>query len=418
MEIADRVCPIAVLPLALASLRHVRSLLLDFGNRRTLQGIAEGLKVLPRYTRLTALDLQLMGAFSREATQVQHRAQAALDAALNAVASRSTPLTSLVLHCCSSPYWSSSGVVRPTPNVLRRLCSTVQQLSLMAHELTLMAWDTDSPTVSSSDSVRQTQSVRSLVLPYGSSWSHLNNDQAVATVVSALPSLTHLHAEYERKVDIVGGLLQRVCNRLVFLSCTTAQLPRFPSVAATCTSLTSLCVVDTVDRRYNRMTDGQLSDVFASLSNCTALRELTVITHTHTAFPIHTLFVAALPELTYLQVRTDDHLTHNDLQQLCNTLLTPNLTHLALAVHESYVLNTLRAMTAHPQLPQLTRCFVDSIRTIEQPNEVWLEAATSLRGELQLGAAWCEKEDDVVRWRADRVWKRSAGLPDEAEMYA
>ena len=43
----------------------------------------------------------------------------------------------------------------------------------------------------------------------------------------------------------------------------------------------------------------------------------------------------------------------------------------------------------------------------------WSEAVDKLRE--QLGGVWCDRWDDVVRWRADRVWRRSAGLPDPPE---
>ena len=298
VSVADKAFPVAVLPHALASLRAVRSLTLDFGQRRTLQGIAEGLNELQLYTRLTCLQIDLSGAYNGQSINVVGKVQTALDAALDFLASRSTPLTSLALHCCN---WRTdpANVVRPTTAVLQRLCPSVQHLSLTALELLLMAWGTYSPADLSSGSVWMAHSVQSLVFPPLSYFGYLDNQQAVATVAAALPSATHLHIDGEQQVAHVDVLLRRVCNRLAFLRCNTIQLLQLPSVAASMTALKSLCIIDFSHRRYHEMTDQQVRGAFASLTSCTALRELTFIAAKRLPFPINAMFVTALPQLTY-----------------------------------------------------------------------------------------------------------------------
>ena len=418
VSVAGRSFRVAVLPHALASLRHVRSLLLDFGGRRTLQGMAEGLDELQLYTRLVSLDLDLTSAYGNQPTKAHGRAQEALNAALDAVTRHPTPIFSLAVRClCGTP---DPDAVRPTAGALRRLFSSVQQLSLTASELMLMTRGTDSPGgSSSSDDAWIAQSVRSLVLPSRSYW-HLSTDRAVETLTAALPSVVMVNVQSERDVAIVSALLRRVCNRLTFLRATTDQLLRFPSEAPSYSSLTSLFLVDIVYWQSSRLSDDQICGIFASLTDCTVLRELTVITTVitcaRTPFPVRALFLAALPLLTYLHLRIDQPLTGNDVQQLCSTLLTPNLAHLALALHESQSVDTLQAIDAQlHQLPHLAHFFIGRIHSPTRLSGEWREERRRLSE--RLGDVWCEKEDDVLCWRADRLWRRSVGLSDEADKY-
>ena len=163
--VAGRSLPASILRSAMSSLRPLRSLLLDFGYRRTLHGVVEGLDGLRLYTRLTSLHMILSGVYSEQTTNsVRGQVQAALDAALNTIASRPTPLASLTLHCCT---WrpDCADAVRPTADVLRRLCSSVQHLSLSWNELMRMMWGTDAPADSSLHRAWQAHSIRSLALP-------------------------------------------------------------------------------------------------------------------------------------------------------------------------------------------------------------------------------------------------------------
>ena len=177
-------------------------------------------------------------------------------------------------------------------------------------------------------------------------------------------------------------------------------------------------IIDTIHWQYSRVTNEQLTSAFASLPNCPALRELTVISSKHLARPVRTGILAALPlpQLTYLHLHTDDLLSPDEMQHFCAKLLTPNLTHCVLAVHELQDFTLFPALSSQRFPPQLTHCH---ICPIEAPKiRDWSWAAAMKRFRQRLGAVWCEKKDDVLRWRADRVWKRSVGLPDEAEEYA
>ena len=418
MLVAGRSFPVSALLFAVTSLRPVRALLLDFGYRRTLQGIAAGLEQLHLYTRLTALHLNFAGAYSRTTAKVQTATQAALDSALDAIASRPTSLTSLAIHCFS---WrpDRADIVRPTAAVLRRLCPSVQHLSLNVNELLLMAWGSDAPAVSSSDGVWMAQSVRSLVFPTLDSLSYLQNDRAVATITAALPSVTHLAIQCPRPCANVSALLQPIGSRLVFFSCATTQLLRFAPVGATLTALKSLRVIDSIWRRDDQVTAVQLSEAFTSLINCPALSELTVLATNKLTFPVRALFLAPLQQLTFFHIRTNQLLNDDEMQQLCSTLLssTPNLTHLSLALHESQVVKLLQAIGVQLRLPQLTRCFIGRILTASTQRSSLVYRAERRKLKQQLGSAWCERPVDVMHWRADRVWQRSVGLPYGSELY-
>ena len=409
--VAGRSFPTAVLPSAVTSLRHVRSLLLDFAPRRTLQGIVTGLEPLQHYTRLTALHLDVTGVFCKKnPTRALRKTQKALDTALEAVASRPTPLTSFAVYCYSAPCTSPPKFLRPTADVLRRLCSSVQQLSLTTNELMLMVWGSDQPADSSSEAVWKAQSVRSLVFPIGFRLGYLGSARAMATVAAALPALTHIDMSRERVAVDVSALLQLVCDRLAFLRCSMCQLTGFSSVAAACTALKSLCII--VD---SRLTEDEIGGAFASLNNCSSLQELSVIARRGVLFPFRTLCLASLPQLTYLHLHSDQVLRDDVAQQLCSTLLTPNLRHLALVLAWWQAVSLVHTIDSQ-RLAQLTHVHLICIGPLQlKDSDRWSEGRDALRAKL--GAAWCQKEDDVVRWRADRLWKRSVGLPDEGEEY-
>ena len=77
--------PVHVIPAALASLRHIRTLHLHFSTQRLAHGAAI-LDSLSLYTRLTTLDLNLSAVRFKPGRYVQQEAQDALDAVLAALA--------------------------------------------------------------------------------------------------------------------------------------------------------------------------------------------------------------------------------------------------------------------------------------------------------------------------------------------
>ena len=99
-------------------------------------------------------------------------------------------------------------------------------------------------------------------------------------------------------------------------------------------------------------------------------------------------------------------------------MLTPNLTHVAFVLAKQQALAVSQFITTQYRPPQLSHCDVGllSAEASEVTDNEWLEVRATLTE--RLGSVWCEKEDDVVRWRADRVWRRSVGLLDEAETCA
>ena len=119
--------------------------------------------------------------------------------------------------------------------------------------------------------------------------------------------------------------------------------------------------------------------------------------------------LASLPRLRYLSFRT------NCVLDALYTSLPPTITHLLLEPFHRQAIEMPDKFN-FGLLPHLTHFHV-RCRSPLSVLDISRWALAQARMKLQLGAAWCEKENDVVRWRADRVWQRSVGLPDEAEMY-
>jgi len=92
---------------------------------------------------------------------------------------------------------------------------------------------------------------------------------------------------------------------------------------------------------------------------------------------------------------------------------TPDITHLTLILDRSHA----ESLVQYNQRPAAATPHVLSHRAVyehrEADNSAWSETRDRLKE--QLCAVWCEQEDDVVRWRADLVWRTNVGLPDQAE---
>ena len=223
-------------PAALSSLRNVHSLLLDFGQRRSLHDVPATIESLALFTRLVSVHIDLTAAFSLEAgTAVFRKAQAAVDAALAAIARRSNQLISLALHCyCGTKYGEPSDNVRPTFDVLRRLCSSsVQQLSLSAGDLTMLAWGDDP----SHTGGWKAHNVRSFVVTPRISYIYFDEPCVVLALTVCFPSLTHLHVKDNRGAEGMDSLLG---SQLTFLRFPSTALYDLLLVAKHCSALVSL----------------------------------------------------------------------------------------------------------------------------------------------------------------------------------
>ena len=293
-----------VIPVVLASLQHVRALHLNFDTPR-LSHVAVILDSLTLYTRLSSLLLNLNSVRFKLGRYVQQEAQDALDAALAALASRCpNHLTSLDIYC--PPH------IRPTSDTsLRRLCSSVLELSLSANEMLLMAWGSN-PLY---DRAWKARSVQSFVLPYLSPPDYLSNDLVVTTLVTTLPSLTHLRLDARQEPKGVLKLLQQVGRRLLFLACPTAVVSQLLSPTVSCSALTSLSFRHDGART---LSEAETTTIFASL---TSLTELTLTDRSWRNRPI---YLAPLPRLTYLHV--DSQCVAVCGGQPLDSILTPNLT--------------------------------------------------------------------------------------------
>ena len=323
--------------------------------------------------------------------------QDALNTALAAIAGNTrSRLKSLALHCPTS--------IQPNVRVLRRLCSSAHQLSLSANELLLMAWGTDALY----SRVWKAHSVESFVLPAPSDY--LINKLIIATLATSLPSCTHLHVDNKQEASSVSTLLLHLGSRLSFLRCDSASLLQLPSAAISCIALVSLCIFD---RHPCESRIQQVTDVFRCLTACASLVELTIIAcGAADVWPEGTAYYTPLPQLRHLHIHNQRGLC-NDQMVPRYANLTPSLIHLALVLIQGQPVSLFDWIDTQ-RLPLLTHLHV-GYTTPSLSNREWAAAVERLK--VRMSAVWCEKEDDVARWRADRVWRRSLGLPDEADSF-
>ena len=398
-SIAGRVHSTRVVPAAVSSLRLVRSLLMRFGRELPLGGVVI-IERLVRYTRLVSLDLDLGQFVLASLGSQQHvDVQKALNAALAHFASGHKQLTALALHCLQH--------IHPAANILRHLCSSVKHLSLSANQLLLMAWAAD-PLFAR---VWKTHSVESYAI---CARDYLSKPLVVTTLATALPSCTHLSFDHGQGASSMNALLWRLGGRLTFLRAPTASLLQLPSVAPILIALTSLSIVDSevcgwsagADQQPLRLPADQLPEPSGIDCHCSQAR---CVARTSLCVPRIPPSAAALAP-TFLP-----HAAQNGTPPWpLYTILTPHITHLALVLGSPQPVSLLQSINFQT-LPHLTHCHVNSIVPSMESNRSWDEARTHLSQEL--GNAWCEREDDVVRWRADRIWKRSVGLPDAEDQY-
>ena len=398
-HIGARGCATSVVPAALFSLRLVRALSLTVSDPPPLCGIAAMVNPLQHYSRLTSLNICLVHVASLEAASpMAAEVQLTLSAALTAFAGGShNRLSSLGLHCPTS--------LLPSIDILRGLCTSVQLLSLSPNALLLMAWDTDTlyQRVWKTHSV-QVFTVRCEVLAY------LDSSLVIATLAASLPSLTSLLIEHDCEASSVNMLLKRLGSRLPFLHACTDSLFKLPAVIAWCTALVSLCIVD---RHACQCNTEKITDMLKCLAQCPTLTELTVIACAQERWPVQPVYFHPIPQLRYLHIHMP-RLLDSTRPELPWPTLTPNITHLALVLHASQVVSLLHSIDSQ-LLPQLTCIHVSCIHPASQSME-WSDARARLRA--RFGPVWCEQEEQVVRWRADRVWKRSNGLFDNADDYS
>ena len=393
-RVASRLCSVPALPDTLSSLRLIRDLSLHFGGGLSCNAAAPILQALQHYSRLTSLDICLASLVSSS------RAVEAVDALTAALAAIGNDghnrLLSLSLHCSYS--------IRPKASALRRLCSTVLHLSLSANALPLMAWGTDRL----GQRVWKTHSVQSFVLPTAN---YLTQELVVAALSAALPSCTHLHIEHREEASTVSELLQRMGSRLAFLRGSTTSLYQLPSAVVACTALVSLYVSD---HEACGLSAEQVGGIFRCLADCPTLTELSVVTRQKDCWPNDKVHFAYMPQLRFLHLRMHHRVLECTQSPQLYPLLFPSIAHLALVLDPQQPVSLVRCIDKQ-RLPQLSHCHLHSIEPASDTAE-GREAREQLRA--RLGAAWCESEDNVVRWRVDRVWRRSVGLSDEAEDYS
>ena len=401
--IANRWRLLPLVPTILPTLRHVRVLVIRFGSPPVANVIAV-LQSLPLFTRLVTLDSILPWACVPHDRQAREEARDALRRAFAAVASYpTTQLTSLSLHFPER--------VRPADvTTLRRLCSSALELSLSTDELQLMAWGSK-PLY---DRVWKAHRVQSLFLPPQTWREYLSDDDQlnVTTLAKALPSCTHLHLHAQQDPSDVHRLLRQFGRRLLFLHSPAATISQLPSADVQYTALTSLSLSD--DGTHDWSGEG-ISDTLASLSSyCPQLNELTVVSRMLAPWRDVAVSLAPIPQLRYLHCHIESAriVVQGTLPQPFQTMLTPNLTHLSLTLDQSQAVPVLLFLNAQQRLPQLTRFHIRCSQSQPDWKQMWVEEKERLKS--RLGAVWCEKEEEVVRWRADRVWRRSVGLADPA----
>ena len=403
-SVAGRPCDTRVVPSALTALRHVSSLSIRFGLHPPRSGLPVLIDPLQHYDRLVALDLSLQ-ALLRVTRQETRETEAALNAALTAIADRRpNPLRSLALHCPTD--------VHPAVTVLRRLCASVRQLALSQHELLLMAWGS----VTHCMLLWTAPSVQSFVMPPATPHDYISVPVA-RTLDLALPSLMDLRVEFRQERKVFGWLPNVwtwIGDRLRFVRLTAASLNDLPRVGQFCTRLVSLVMF--YDGQFGLGTY-QLRDLFATAMKLAALTELTVVGFER-YWPAPGVQLVVPPHLRYLHLHLyrgmDQTGPPNAPNVELDVVLSPNLNHLALVVDKLQGHSLLQSVNTQ-HLPLLVRCHIGCVHPTAVQNGGWLEAMQPVK--QLLSNAWCEKEDDVVRWRADRVWKRSVGLPDETEEY-
>ena len=298
---------------------------------------------------------------------------------------------------------------------LRRLCSTVQQLSLSADALLLMAWgparDSSCAFVrpSGSFSGRAPDRYISFLLPFRWSQFYIDDQLRVQLFPAVpLPSSSNLHLHVEREDEAaINALLERQGDRVEFLSIRNPSLQNVLSAAVVCTALTSLCITS---EYTSGLREDQLSSVFAGLAQCTSLTELTLVVGNTPVWDMEPVQMVSLPQLRHLHLNTHCALHQIDSRpgQPAN-ILTPSLTHLVLVIDLRHATALCRSINTQ-RFPHLTRCHLRCTQRWGRESSGWREANASLRA--RLGDVWCEKEEEVIRWRADRVWRRSIGLPD------
>jgi len=271
-----------------------------------------------------------------------------------------------------------------------------------------MAWGTDSLF----QRVWKAHGVQTFVIP--APRGYLSRKPVVASLATSLPSLTHLHVEHEQGASRLSTLLQRIGGRLTFLRGSTGSLLlQLTSAALSCTALESLCIIDRSECGCGLQ---QARDMLACLTACPSLTELTVIDYVRTgAWPDGTTLYPVLPQLRHLHVRTAQRVFgHRQPPELPFPVLTPNLARIALVLCSTQPVDMCESIDTQ-SLPHLTHCHIDCI-DMWGPSREWIKARERLKA--RLGAVWCETENEVARWRADRAWKRSVGLPDEVEDYS
>ena len=176
---------------------------------------------------------------------------------------------------------------------------------------------------------------------------------------------------------------------------------RFNQHRMHCNSLESLIVSD----KRRSMSLIQLRTVFDTAKRYETLTELTVDVPERCRWAAPTAQIETPPRLRYLHVRTHRIEEHVGVQHPeVGIKLPATLTHLALVLDMAQGQSLIQKIDAQ-RLPHLTHCHIGCANPMAIPNSGWRSAIHVVKEEL--GPVWCEKEEDVVRWRVDRVWRRS-----------
>ena len=369
----------------LTSLRHLQSISVTFAQDSSTAepcNVAAIIELLQQYTRLTTLNLDLMNIGT-----LPTAAQDQLNAALDTIARRPQPLRYLALRY-------PKNAKPPSVDVLRRLCSSVPQLSIPPHALLLTAGGADRSETSAWEAYNVQSFVRRRYVPGKEDL--FVSEQAVSTFAAALPSCTHLHLEGVEEGE--QALLEQIGGHLTFLQCSIASPRDIRAMAVTCTALTSLCV-----QLNTWSADIDIDILFNSLQACQSLTELTITIGDYSGSSREghaTVHFSPLPRLRYLHVALMDGRGAQPRQ--LDAMLTVNITHLVLVLNNQWQLQqSLFDSINRQRLPLLTHCHISS-------NRAWHESRDEIKE--RLGTAWCDKEGNVVCWRADKVWQSSVGL--------
>ena len=188
-------CLARLVPSAVACLRSVHALVLDFSHSSPRCDVVAAITHIQRFAHLTYLDIDLTylsGELLSHGPVVG--LQAALQAAMTAIARRTRALTTLLLLC--PPH------IRVSVDVLRRLCSSVHELSLSLVDMERTALgDAALP----SARVWQAHTVQSFSISHLATYNF--SDKLIPTLVASLPACTHLHVDHvvHRPADSAGG---------------------------------------------------------------------------------------------------------------------------------------------------------------------------------------------------------------------